>query len=92
MGEIPKPVGHGEVDLLIGSDYYEELPLRLEHHVGRPREPVGVKTPLRWTIVGHVPGEVGECQAASHAYTFYAKPTPEVQADELMPSLLTFAT
>ena len=82
--EIPKPAGHGEVDLLIGSDYYKELLLPLEHRVGKPGEPVGVKTPLGWTIVGHVPGELGECQAASHAYTFHANPTPEVRADELM--------
>ena len=45
--EIPKLAGHGEVDLLIGSDYYEELFLPLEHPVGKPGEPVGVKTPLR---------------------------------------------
>ena len=82
--EIPKPAGHGEVDLLIGSDYYEELLLPLEHRVGKPGEPVGVKTPLGWTIVGHVPGELRECQAASHAYTFHANPTPEVRADDLM--------
>lgn len=49
--EIPKPAGHGEVDLLIGSDCYEELLLPLEHCVGKPGEPVGVKTPLGWTIV-----------------------------------------
>ena len=52
---IAKPVGSEEVDLLIGSDYYEALLLLLEHLVGRPVEPVGVKTPLGWTIVGHVP-------------------------------------
>ena len=82
--EIPKPAGHGEVDLLIGSDYYEELLLPLERRVGKPGGPVGVKTPLGWTIVGHIPGELGECQAASHAYTFHANSTPEVQADGLM--------
>ena len=32
--DILKPVEHGEVDLLIGSDYYEELLLPLEHRVG----------------------------------------------------------
>ena len=52
--EIRKPVEHGEVDVLIGSDYYEELLLPLEHRIGKPGEPVGVKTPLGWTIVGHV--------------------------------------
>ena len=41
--DILKPVEHGEVDLLIGSDYYEELLLPLEHRVGKPGEPVGVK-------------------------------------------------
>ena len=64
--EIPKPVGHGEVDLLIGSDYNEELLLPLEHRVRKPGEPVGVKTPLGWAIVGHVQGELGECQPAIH--------------------------
>ena len=82
--EIPKPAGHGEVDLLIGSDYYEELLLPLEHREGKPGELVGAKKPLGWTIVGHVSGELGDCQAASHAYTFHANPTPEVRADELM--------
>ena len=33
--EIEKPVEHGEVDVLLGSDYYEELPLPLEHRVGK---------------------------------------------------------
>ena len=45
---------------------------------------MGVKTSLGWTIVGHVPGELGECRAANHAYTFYANYTPEVRADDLM--------
>ena len=62
--EIPKPAGRGEVDLLIGSDYYEELLLPLEHRVGKPGEPVGVKTPLGWTIVGHIPGELGEMSSS----------------------------
>ena len=44
--EIPKPAGHGEVDLLVGSDYYEDMLLPLEHRLGKPGEPVGVKTPL----------------------------------------------
>ena len=48
----------------IGSDYYEELLLQLEHRVGNPGEPVGVKTPLGWTIVGLIPGELGKCQPA----------------------------
>ena len=52
--EIEKPVEHGEVDVLLGSDYYEELFLPLEHRVGKRGEPVGVKTPIGWTIVGHV--------------------------------------
>ena len=82
--EIPKPVSHGEVDLLIGSDYYEELLLPLEHRIGKPGEPVGVKTPLGWTIVGHVPGKADRCQAANHTYTFHANLTPEMRADELM--------
>ena len=33
--EIKKPVEHGEVDVLLGSDYYEELLLPLEHRVGK---------------------------------------------------------
>ena len=43
--EIRKPVERGEVDLLIGSDYYEVLLLPLEHRIGNPGEPVAVKTP-----------------------------------------------
>ena len=39
--EIRKPVEHGEVDVLIGSDYYKELLLPLEHRIGNPGEPVG---------------------------------------------------
>ena len=54
LRDLEKPVEHGEVDILTGSDYYEELLLRLEHRIGKRGEPVGVKTPLRWTIVGHV--------------------------------------
>ena len=42
--EIRKPVEHGEVYVLIGSDYYEELLLPLEHRIGKSVEPVGVKT------------------------------------------------
>ena len=80
---MAKPVGSGEVDLLIGSDYYEEL-LPLEHCVGRPGEPVGVKTPLGWTIVGHVPEGISGCRTACHTFTFHANPIPELQADELM--------
>ena len=45
--EIPKPAGLGDVDLLIGSDYYAELLLPLEHHVGKPGEPLGVKSTTR---------------------------------------------
>ena len=52
--EIRKPVEHGEVDIPIGSDYYEVLLLPLEHRIGNPGEPVGVKTPLGWTTVGNV--------------------------------------
>ena len=79
--EIPKPAGHGEVDLLIGSDYYEELLYPLEHRVGKPGEPVDVKTPLGWTIAGHVPGKLSECQAASHAYTFHENSTARTTAE-----------
>jgi len=45
---IPKPVAHREVDLLIGGDYYEEILLRLEHHLGKPREPVGRCKDTAW--------------------------------------------
>jgi len=82
--EISKPVGHGEVAILIGSNYYEELLLPLEHCIGKPGEPVGVKTPLGWAVVGHVPGEMDEGQVANHAYTFHANLSPETQANELM--------
>ena len=46
---------------------------------------MGVRTPLKWTIVGHVPGELSECQAAHHGDTFHANLTPEMQAGELLP-------
>ena len=68
--------------MLIGSDYYEELLLPLEHRFGKPGEPVGVKTLLGWTVVGHVPGEANK--VTSHAYTFHANHTPEMRTDELM--------
>ena len=48
---------------------------------------MGVKTPLGWTIVGLIPGELGERQPASHAYTFHANSTPEVRADDLMQTM-----
>ena len=82
--DILKPVEHGEGDLLIGSDYYEELLLPLEHRVGKPGEPVGIKTPLGWAVVGHVSGVANECLIANHVYTFHATFAPEMQADELM--------
>ena len=81
---IPKPVAHGEVDLLIGGDYYEELLLPLEHRLRKPGDPAGVRTLLGWTVVGHVPVEENGRQVASHAFTFHANPTPEMRADELM--------
>ena len=62
--EIRKLVEHGEVDVLIGSDYYEEPLLPLEHRIGNPGEPVGVKTPLGWTIVGHVSETANACSIA----------------------------
>ena len=45
---IPKPAGNGEVDLLIGSDYYEELLYPLEHRVGKPGEPMVCKDTTRF--------------------------------------------
>ena len=66
--EILKPVGH-KVDLLIGSDYYEELLLPVEYRVSKPGDPEGVKTQLGWTVVGQVPGGVNECRTANHTYT-----------------------
>ena len=54
--EIPKPAGHGEVDLLIGSDYDEELLLPLEHRVGKPGEPVGVG--VLWVLRCHSDGQL----------------------------------
>ena len=38
--EIRKQVEHGEIDVLIGSDYYEELLLLIEHRIRKPGEPV----------------------------------------------------
>ena len=82
--EIRKPVEHGEVDVLIGSDYYEELLLPLEHRIGNLGEPVGVKTPLGWTIVGHVSETANANSNANCIYTFHTTFTPEMSADELM--------
>ena len=82
--EIRKPVEHGEVDVLIGSDYHKELLVRLEHRIGKPGEPVGVKTPLGWTIVGHVSETANACSVANCVYTFHTTFTPEMRADELM--------
>ena len=79
--EIKKPVEHGDVDVLIGSDYYEKLLLPPEHHIGKPREPVGVKTPLGRTIARHVWEVVNECHIATHVYAFHATFTPEMRAD-----------
>ena len=69
--EIIKPVEHGEVDLFIGSDYFEKLLLPLEHGIGKPREPVGV-APFGWTIVGHILEVANDCHVANHIYTFHA--------------------
>ena len=82
--EIRKPVEHGRVDVLIGSAYYEELLLPLEHRIGNPGEPVGVKTPLGWTIVGHVSETANTCSIANCVYTFHTTFSPEMRADELM--------
>ncbi|PFX12456.1 hypothetical protein AWC38_SpisGene23585 [Stylophora pistillata] len=82
--EIEKPVEHGEVDVLIGSEYYEDILLPLEHRTGKRGEPVGVKKPLGWTIVGHVSETASNGNIANHVYTFHATFTPEMRADELM--------
>ena len=82
--EIRKLVEHREFDVLIGSDYYEELLLPLEHHTGNPGEPGGVKTPLRWIIVGHVSETANACSIANYVYTFHTTFAPEMSADELM--------
>lgn len=82
--DISKPIARGEVDVLIGSDYYEELLMPLENRRGKPGEPVGVRTPLGWTIVGRVPQSMKEEQVAAHAYVFHANTTHEMRADELM--------
>ena len=82
--EIEKPVEHREVDVLIGSDYYEELLLPLERRTGKRGEPVAVKTPLGWKIVGHVSETANEGNTANHVYTFHTTFTPEMRADELM--------
>lgn len=59
--EILKLVGYGEVDLFIGSDYYEELFLLFEYCVGKLGEFVGVKILFGWIIVGYVLGVLSEC-------------------------------
>ena len=69
---------------MIGSDYYEVLILPLEHRIGNPGKPVGVKTPLRWTVVGHVAETENACSIANCVYTFHTNFTPEMSADELM--------
>lgn len=40
-------------------------------------EPVGVKTPLVWTIVGHVSETANEGNIANHVYTFHTTFNPE---------------
>ena len=54
--EIRKPVERGEVDLLLGSGYYEVLLPPLEQSKGNPGEPVGVKTPPRLELLAAVLG------------------------------------
>ena len=50
-----------------GVSASEKLLLQLEHRVGNSGEPMGAKTPLGWTIVQLIPGELGEFQPPSHA-------------------------
>ena len=47
-------------------------------------EPVGVKTSLGWTIVGHVSETSNGYSIANCVYTFHTTFTPEKSADELM--------
>ena len=82
--EIRKPVEHEEVNVLIGSDYYEELLLPLQHRIGNPVEPAVVKTPFGWTIVGHVSETANASSIANCVYTFHTTFTTEMSADELM--------
>ena len=81
--EIRKPVEHEEVNVLIGSDYFEEL-LPHQHPIGNPVEPAVVKTPFGWTIVGHVSETANASSIANCAYTFHTTFTTEMSADELM--------
>ena len=76
--EIRKPIEHEEFDVLIGSDYYKKLLLPLEHHIEIPGEHGGVKTPLVWTIVGHVSETANACTVANCVYTFHATFTPKM--------------
>ena len=80
--EIRKPVEHGEFDKLIGRHCYEELLLSLEHHIGNPGEPGGVKTPLRQTIDGHASETANACSITYCVYTFHTTFAPEMSADE----------
>ena len=47
-------------------------------------EPVGVKTPLGWTIVGHVSETANARSIANCVYTFHTTFTREISADKLM--------
>ena len=47
-------------------------------------EAVGVKTPLGWTIVGHVSETANACSISTCIYTFHTTFTLEMSADELM--------
>lgn len=82
--EIRKLVEYGEVDVLIGSDYYEEFFLLFEYCIGKLGEFVGVKILFGWIIVGYVLEIVNVCSIVNCVYIFYIIFILEMRVDELM--------
>ena len=69
--EFITQVEHGQLDLFVGSDYFEKLLLPLEFGIGKPQEPVGVDTrrmDICWTYLGGSK----RVSVANHVYTFHA--------------------
>ena len=81
--DLPEPVGHGEIDVLVGSDYYKELLLPQEHVIGNPGEPVALRTPLGWTLAGRVSDHAHE-GPIMYTDTCHAIAAPEIGADEML--------
>ena len=55
------------VALLLGSDV-PELILPLETRCGRKGSPVGVRTKLRWTVTGRLPGYIEDGESVNKVH------------------------